>query len=95
MDPISLEPNNRQGSAEHAWTKERRGSIDGARRRRRYPFLPMETVIISEDLDRGLPAVRSHCPHKLRQCHHGVRLTPSGFLLVVVLDKVRVKLIKF
>jgi hypothetical protein len=33
----------------------------------------METIILGKYLDRGLPAIQSRCPHKLRQCHHGVR----------------------
>jgi hypothetical protein len=27
-----------------------------------HPFLPVQTIILCEDLDRWLPAVRSRCP---------------------------------
>jgi hypothetical protein len=27
-----------------------------------HPFLPMQTIILREDLDRWLPAARSRCP---------------------------------
>jgi hypothetical protein len=38
-----------------------------------FPFLPMQTIILREDFDRGLPAVRSRCPDIFRQSHHGIR----------------------
>jgi hypothetical protein len=37
-----------------------------------FPFLPMQTIILHEDFDRGLPAVRSCCPDIFRQSHHGI-----------------------
>jgi hypothetical protein len=37
-----------------------------------FPFLPVQTIILCEHFDRGLPAVRSRCPDVLRQSHHGI-----------------------
>jgi hypothetical protein len=37
-----------------------------------FPFLPMQTIILREVFDRGLPAVRSRCPDIFRQSHHGI-----------------------
>jgi hypothetical protein len=36
-------------------------------------FLPGQTVVLDEDFDRRLCAVRCHRPHKLRQRHHGIQ----------------------
>jgi hypothetical protein len=38
-----------------------------------FPFLPMQTIMLREDFDRGLPVVRSRCPDIFRQGHHGIR----------------------
>jgi hypothetical protein len=38
-----------------------------------FPFLPMQTIMLREDFDRGLPAVRSRCPDILCQGYHGIR----------------------
>jgi hypothetical protein len=38
-----------------------------------FLFLPMQTIMLREDFDRGLPAVRSHRPDILCQGHHGIR----------------------
>jgi hypothetical protein len=38
-----------------------------------FPFLPMQTIMLREDFDRGLPAVRSRCPDIFCQGHHGIR----------------------
>jgi hypothetical protein len=38
-----------------------------------FPFLPMQTIMLREDFDRGLPAVRSRCPDILCQGHHDIR----------------------
>jgi hypothetical protein len=38
-----------------------------------FPFLPMQTIMLREDFDRGLPALRSRCPDKLCQGHHDIR----------------------
>jgi hypothetical protein len=38
-----------------------------------FPFLPMQTIILREDFDRGLPAVRSRCPDIFFQGHHSIR----------------------
>jgi hypothetical protein len=32
-----------------------------------FPFLPVQTIILCEDFDRGLPVVRSRCPDVFRQ----------------------------
>jgi hypothetical protein len=37
-----------------------------------FPFLPMQTIILCEDFDRGLPAVQSRCPDVFSQSHHGI-----------------------
>jgi hypothetical protein len=37
-----------------------------------FPFLPVQTIILCEDFDRGLPVVRSRCPDVFRQSHHGI-----------------------
>ena len=37
-----------------------------------FPFLPMQTIILREDFDRGLPTVRSRCPDMFRQSHHDI-----------------------
>jgi hypothetical protein len=37
-----------------------------------FPFLPVQTIMLREDLDRGLPVVRSRCPDIFRQSHHGI-----------------------
>jgi hypothetical protein len=38
-----------------------------------FPLLPVQTIVIGEDLHRRLTAVRSHRPDILRQGNHGVR----------------------
>jgi hypothetical protein len=38
-----------------------------------FPFLPMQTIILREDFDRGLLAVRSRCPDIFCQGHHDIR----------------------
>jgi hypothetical protein len=38
-----------------------------------FPFLPMQAIILGEDIHRRLPAVRSNRPNILRQRNHGVR----------------------
>jgi hypothetical protein len=38
-----------------------------------FPLLPMQTVILCEDLHRGLTTIRSRRPDILRQGHHGIR----------------------
>ena len=38
-----------------------------------HPFLPMQTIILHEDFDQWLPAVRSRCLDIFRQGHHGIR----------------------
>jgi hypothetical protein len=38
-----------------------------------FPFLPMQTIMLREDFDQGLPAVRSRCPDIFCQGHHGIR----------------------
>jgi hypothetical protein len=37
-----------------------------------FPFLPVQTIILREDFDRGLPAVRGRRPDILRQSHHDI-----------------------
>jgi hypothetical protein len=37
-----------------------------------FPFLPVQTIILREDFNRGLSAVRSRRPDILRQSHHGI-----------------------
>jgi hypothetical protein len=37
-----------------------------------FPFLPVQTIILHEDFDRGLLAVRSRRPDILRQSHHDI-----------------------
>jgi hypothetical protein len=38
-----------------------------------FPFLPVQAIILGEDLHRRLPAVRSNRPNILRQRNHDVR----------------------
>jgi hypothetical protein len=38
-----------------------------------HPFLPVQAIILREDFDRWLSAVRSRRPDILRQSHHGIR----------------------
>jgi hypothetical protein len=38
-----------------------------------FPFLPVQAIVLGEDLHRRLPFVRSNCPNILRQRNHGVR----------------------
>jgi hypothetical protein len=38
-----------------------------------FPFLPIQTIMLCEDFDRGLPAVRSRRPDILCQGHHDIR----------------------
>jgi hypothetical protein len=38
-----------------------------------HPFLPVQTIVLREDFDRWLPAVRSRRPDIFRQGHHGIR----------------------
>jgi hypothetical protein len=37
-----------------------------------FPFLPVQTIILREDFDRGLPAIRSRCLDIFRQSHHNI-----------------------
>jgi hypothetical protein len=38
-----------------------------------HPFLPVQTIVLREDFDRWLSAVRSRRPDIFRQGHHGIR----------------------
>jgi hypothetical protein len=38
-----------------------------------HPFLPVQTIVLREDFDRWLSAVRSCRPDIFRQGHHGIR----------------------
>jgi hypothetical protein len=38
-----------------------------------FPFLPMQTIMLREDIHKGLPAVRSRRPDILCQGHHSIR----------------------
>jgi hypothetical protein len=38
-----------------------------------FPLLPMQTIMLCEDLHRGLTTIRSRRPDILRQGHHGIR----------------------
>jgi hypothetical protein len=38
-----------------------------------FPFLPVQAIVLGEDLHRRLSAVRSNRPNILRQCNHDVR----------------------
>jgi hypothetical protein len=38
-----------------------------------FPFLPMQTIMLRENFDQGLPAVRSRCPDIFCQGHHDIR----------------------
>jgi hypothetical protein len=38
-----------------------------------FHFLPMQTIMLREDFDRGLPVVQSRRPDILCQGHHGIR----------------------